>query len=156
MTEIQHISPLFTGFFLYIEPLFAFLGGLQAAFTPTQYLSFFTPLPVPSIPAPFQIPLDQLGACYVLFAWNEAITLRFTKDYRVWQAIIAGIALCDILHLAGAWREMGTAVVLNPSMWRSKDWVNMLLLWPPLAMRLSFVMGFGVEVEKQGFNKKTH
>ena len=148
-----HIPWPYTLFHLYLEPLFAFLGSLQAAFIPTQYLKVFTPRTYPSLSSNaqitrsvFQVPFDQVAACYVLFAWNEAITLRVARnDIRVWKAILGGIAVCDVLHLAGAYRAMGPEVFLNPALWRSEDWVNLLLLWPPLMMRVAFVLEVGVE-----------
>ena len=149
----------YTLFHLYLEPLFAFLGALQAAFLPTQYLRFFTPGRHPALATDtlirhsvFQIPLDQVAACYVLFAWNEAFLLRIARnDIRVWKAVLGGIAVCDVLHLAAAYRAMGPKAFADPGLWRFEDWVNLALLWPPLLLRLAFVLEVGVvrEGEKE-------
>ena len=157
-----HIPWPYTLFYLYLEPLFAFLGSLQAAFIPAQYLTFFTPRTHPLISTNsqithsiFQVPLDQVAACYVLFAWNEAITLRVARnDIRVWKAVLGGIAVCDVLHLAGAYRVMGSEAFVNPILWRSEDWVNMVLLWPPLASRLAFILEVGVKKSAEVGTKK--
>ena len=156
-----HIPWPYTLFFLYLEPLFAFLGALQAAFLPSRYLTFFTPRTHPLISTDaqitdsvFQVPFDQVAACYVLFAWNEAITLRVARnDIRVWKAIVGGIAMCDVLHLGGTYRAMGPEAFLSPALWRSEDWINLLLLWPPLAMRIAFLMEVGVKKGTTGARK---
>ena len=167
-TTTPHIPWPYTLFLLYIEPLAAFLGAIQAAFLPDVYLSFFTADTIPRLTSYatnlspdlttfnhiLQIPLDQLAACYVLFAWNQAITLRIARhDIRVWKTIVLGIALCDVLHLWGAWRMMGEAF-LDMTAWRWQDWVNMAMLWPPLVMRLCFVAGVGLREGQENVKRK--
>ncbi len=52
--------------------------------------------------------------------------------------------MCDILHLAGAYRAMGAERFVSPALWRFEDWVNLALLWPPLLLRIAFVLELGV------------
>ena len=134
----------YTLFHLYIEPTFAFLGSLQASFLPIHYLTFFVQEPITTVSPHLQIALDQVAGCYTLFAFNEAILLRMTDDLRVWKTVLAGIALCDIVHLCGSRRALGPDIFWNPALWTAKDWVNMGLLWIPLAMRICFVLGIGI------------
>ena len=68
--------------------------------------------------------------------------------------MLGGIAVCDVLHLAAAYRAMGPAFA-EPGLWRFEDWVNLLLLWPPLLLRLAFVLEVGVVREgEKGRGKK--
>lgn len=94
----------------------ALIGAYQAAFLPFIYLSTFTSRTVSGLSSdstisssPFQAVFDQTAACYVLFAFNEAVLLRVAgNNVKIWKAVIAGIVLCDILHLCGARRAMGS------------------------------------------------
>ncbi|KAI9663923.1 MAG: hypothetical protein M1821_007414 [Bathelium mastoideum] len=133
--------------FLWFEPAAAFIGALLCHFSPSEFLPAYTDARyTPSN----QIIYDMLGATYVLFAWNEAVVLRFCKDLRVWKAIVLGILVCDILHLCASWAAIGTEAFFNPITWRSGEWVNYTMLYGPAAMRIAFLMevGFSKGVEK--------
>ncbi|KAF2236477.1 hypothetical protein EV356DRAFT_443330 [Viridothelium virens] len=133
---------------LWFEPLAAFNGALLCLFSPSTFLRTFTVLPYV---AASQVIYDQLAACYVLFAWNEAIVLRYSQDLRVWKAIVLGILVCDMVHLYASWHALSTEVFLRPWLWRAEEWVNHALLYGPGAMRVAFLMevGFGKEKKKR-------
>ena len=126
---------------LWFEPFAASNGAFLCLFYPDSFLRTFTTLPY----APdSQVIYDQLAATYVLFAWNEAIVLRFSQDLRVWKAIILGILMCDVVHLYASWHALGTEVFLNPLLWRAEVWINHMLLYGPGAMRIAFLMEIGL------------
>lgn len=133
---------------LWFEPFGALNGALLCLFSPSTFLRTFTVLPYT---ASSQVIYDQLGACYLLFAWIEAIVLRYSQDLRVWKAIILGILVCDVVHLYASWHVLGTEVFLRPWLWRAEEWVNHILIYGPGAMRIAFLMevGFGKTTGKR-------
>ncbi|KAF2196419.1 hypothetical protein GQ43DRAFT_383348 [Delitschia confertaspora ATCC 74209] len=145
-----HIPILYRLLFTYIEPLSALSGALLCHFNPTYFLRTMS---ATAIYAPsHQVIFDQLAATYILFAFNEAVLLRMTNDLKMWKALVMGILLCDVVHLYGSWEVMGAAF-FRPAEWRGEDWMNLLMLYVPVVVRLCFLgeVGFGRE---GGKNKK--
>jgi hypothetical protein len=105
-----------------------------------------TPLATPVADSPhFRVIFDQLAATYFLFAFNEAVVLRLTADVRVWKALLFGIACCDAVHIWGTSQALGGLhVLISPGLWRWQDWVNLLMLYIPISMRLAFCCGVGL------------
>lgn len=129
---------------LYFEPVAALNGALITHFFPHHYLLGMSPTATSSsYNAASQIVYDQLAACYVLFAFNEAVVLRVTSELRVWKAMVLGILLCDLVHLYGSWTVMGTEMFVSPWLWRMEDWVNLAMLYGPGAMRLGLLFEVG-------------
>lgn len=91
-----------------------------------------------------QIVYDQLAATYMLFAFNQAVTLRVVHDVYIWKVLLFGMALSDAAHVYSIWAEIGTEAMLSPGRWRSHDWVTMVSTVGPLIMRLAFVLGVGL------------
>ncbi|KAF4466084.1 hypothetical protein FALBO_7060 [Fusarium albosuccineum] len=134
---------VYRALFLYFEPFAAFGGTLLLHFAPALFLNTMSPT---SKYAPDnQVIYDQLGATYTLFAFNEAVVLRITKDIRVWKAILIGILICDAMHLYGSWVALGGAIFWDPRAWRAEEWVNLGTLWGQAAVRVAFVAGVGLE-----------
>ncbi|KAH7132491.1 hypothetical protein B0J11DRAFT_503660 [Dendryphion nanum] len=142
MSSLPHIPFLYRLFFLYLEPAFALNGAIMCHFSPLSFLRTMSAT-APYIPAT-QVIFDQLAACYVLFAFNEAIVLRVTKDIRVWRAMMLGMVLCDCLHINGSWNVMGWEASTKPWLWRGEDAVNMIILYGFTLLRLAFLGGWGV------------
>lgn len=105
-------------FLLYIEPLSALLGAYYAYFHPYLYLflthaasapqssSSSTPsspissvLAIASVPLATRVALAQLANLYLLFAINEGLVLRATRDVRVWKTLLFGLLVADLGHL---------------------------------------------------------
>ncbi|KAF1949625.1 hypothetical protein CC80DRAFT_257221 [Byssothecium circinans] len=133
---------------LYIEPVMAFNGAVLCIFNPRLFLNTFSPNL--SYAPSNQIVYDQLAATYALFAFNQAIVLRVSKDIRVWKAIVAGILLCDCIHVWAGWKVMVQDGNTMPQGWRPEDWVAVLALAVPMALRSGLL--FGVGVGKTGDN----
>ena len=131
--------------FLYFEPLGAVFGAYVNLTSPSFYLSSLSPHITPATYLPLTRPIyDQIAAHLLLFAWCEGILLRFIPDVRSWKVLFAGILLCDTLHLYGQWRALGTAMFLNPAMWRWQDWINFVTLYGQGALRIAFCAGVGL------------
>jgi hypothetical protein len=97
------ISLLYRIYFLYFEPLAALGGTYLAFFSPQRYLEGTTPLT--ALPANYttispltQMLLTNIGSLYALFAINEGIILRLTKERNVWFAIMGAFCITDICH----------------------------------------------------------
>lgn len=103
-------------FLLYIEPLSALLGAYYAYFHPYLYLylthaasapqsssSSSSPissvLSIATVPLATRVALAQLANLYLLFAINEGLVLRATRDVRVWKALLFGLLIADLGHL---------------------------------------------------------
>ena len=100
-----------------------------------------------------QIIYDQLAATYMLFAFNQAVTLRVVHEVYVWKVLLFGMALCDAATFYSVWAEMGTREMFSLGDWRPKDWVTMVSTVGPFFLRLAFILGVGLGGEKKG--KKT-
>jgi len=135
--------PFFYRFmFLWFEPFWAFNGAIMSALLPELYLK--TMAPHATYNPQYQVLLDQVAALYLLFAFNEAVVLRITGDVKVWKAILAGIVVCDVIHIYGTARALGPTMFLHPITWRSYDWFNIcfLLGMAPVRLGLIFEVGF--------------
>lgn len=96
------ISPLYTLFFLTLEPLTALAGFIAAACYPAHYLHLTSPQTTSAsgpVPPATAITLAQLANLYLLFAINEALVLRATRDVAVWRALLLGLLIADVGHL---------------------------------------------------------
>jgi hypothetical protein len=133
---------------LWFEPLAAANGAFMAAFKSDDFLAVMTPRATPiSLTPQFQIAFEQLAATYFLFAFNEAIVLRLTSELSVWKGMLLGIGCCDAIHIWATGNALGKEVMMNPMLWRAVDWVNLVLLYVPITMRLAFVFGVGIRPE---------
>jgi hypothetical protein len=147
MTE-PHIPAVYTIFLLTIEPLLALSGAYLSLFDPHRFITTFTHDPSPSTPLnspTTRVIYQQVAALLVLFSWTEAVVLRAAgKNLSVWRAVVAGILLCDCLHLWASWEALGPQVFWDPTAWRWEDGVNLSLLWGPVVLRLCFLAGWGI------------
>jgi len=145
---LPHIPLAYRLLLLYVEPVMAFNGALLLLFKPDVFLNTFSP-DLRSSPDS-QIVYDQLGATYILFAFNQAIVLRVARDLRVWKAIVLGILICDAVHFWAGWKVMIQDGNTNPIGWRPEDWVAVLSLIIPGSLRLAFLLGVGIKPNTGG------
>jgi hypothetical protein len=137
-------------FFLYIEPVCALGGTYLCLADPKRFLLGIVPLPAFIAASPLTIsPLIQLlltniGALYALFAMNEAIVLRCTREKTVWYAIIGGMLASDFGHLYAAYAIAPERVAQLVS-WTSDEWINYGTLLFGALMRCAFLFGLGVQ-----------
>ena len=81
--------------------------------------------------------------------------LRSTDDLKVWKIVLAGIVLCDVLHLWGSLEVLGSQGFWDVRKWRWEEWVSLGMLWGPGAMRVMFCAGVGLgEEERDGKMQK--
>ena len=147
-----HIPLVYRAWHLWIEPAMALNGARYLGTQPDTYHEF---MPVTAAWSPkSQIIYDQLAAAYMLFAFNQAVTLRVVHEVFVWKVLLFGMALCDAATYYAIWAEMGTREMLTPGNWRSKDWVTFVSTVGPFFLRLAFVLGVGLGGRKKG-NKTT-
>ncbi|KAJ4416173.1 hypothetical protein N0V82_006933 [Gnomoniopsis sp. IMI 355080] len=146
MSSPSQIAPIYRVWHLYIEPFSAFYGAVLCARSPLLYLSVMSPTANRSHHnSEVQIVFDQLAATYLLFAFNQAVVLRVADgNLRVWRALLAGMLLCDIVHVWGTSKALGPTLYV-PTEWRLYDWVNIVMLIIPVVLRSAFLAGVGVE-----------
>lgn len=131
--------------FLYIEPFSALLGTYINLVSPPTYLLSLSPTATTSTYSSLTYPIyAQLAGHLLLFAWLQAVLLRSTNDLKVWKTVLAGMVLCDLLHLWGSAQVLGWSGFVNPTTWRWEEWVNFVMLYGPGGMRIAFCMGVGL------------
>src|ERR1700761_125702 len=119
-TERQyHFALYYRIFFLYVEPISALLGSFFAG-RPREYLTLLTlnpnPAPLQTLPIQVDIALYQLSNLYLLFALNEHFVLKSTNNPGTWRALLFGLLVADLGHLA-------TNIPLGPdAFWKFWQW----------------------------------
>ena len=133
-------------FFLYIEPVLALGGSYFSVADPERLLLGIVPLPAFIMESPLtitpimQLLLTNIGALYVLFAMNEAIVLRCTREKSVWVAIIAGLLVSDFGHLYAAY-AIAPERALQLVNWSSDEWINVRLFFTEIRIFCCRVSG---------------
>ncbi|TLS29221.1 hypothetical protein PpBr36_01696 [Pyricularia pennisetigena] len=150
MSSVQRIPTLYRIMLSWVEPAFCASGTVLATFDPTRYIDTMT-TNFAYDPPVHRILLDQIGAVYLLMAFNSAVVLRVTDDLRVWKAVMGGIWVSDMLHIWATVKELGVDVILNPLSWRAVDWINLGILVGMMLLRIAFI--FEVGFEKQSKRK---
>jgi len=158
---ITRIALIYRIWFLYFEPVAALGGTYLCLFDSDRFLSGTMPLPAylsaaaspppnspnsPNVSVPItpllRLLLTNIGALYLLFAINEGIVLRLTKEKGVWFGIIGAMLASDVGHLYGVYAIAPERVwaVLG---WNSDEWVNYGTLIFGALLRAAFLLGIG-------------
>jgi len=105
---------------LWLEPAMALNGARYLWSMPDVYHMY---MPATSAwNSKSQIVYDQLAATYLMFAFNQAVTLRAVHDVHIWKVLLFGMALCDAGHIYSVWAELGTEM-FSLNSWRFPyDW----------------------------------
>jgi hypothetical protein len=134
-------------FFLYVEPVSTIVGAYYAQFQPVQYLQLTDDSSAPSteaaLPAATRVALSQLANLYFLFALNEGLVLRATRDVRVWRTLLFGLLLADFGHLYTV-RTLGHEVYWQFWNWNAIDWGNVAFVYLGALTRIFFLCGLGL------------
>ncbi len=148
---INNLHPLYTIYFLYLEPFFALGGTYLSIWNPERLLKGIVPLPAyttfaTSAPDPVSpvitLLLTNIGSLYFLFALNEALLLRISKEKKVWLTVVAGMLMSDTGHLYATWK-IDPERALQLLAWTSDEWINYGTLVLGMLLRLAFVAGIG-------------
>jgi hypothetical protein len=144
---ITRISLLYRIWFLYAEPIMAVAGTYLCIYQPERMLIGTVPTPALNPTALAITPLTQMlltniGALYVLFAINEGIVLRLTKEKDVWLAVIAAMLVSDIGHLYAVY-AIAPERMWELGGWNSDEWINYGTLWGGALLRTCFLVGIG-------------
>ena len=150
--EERRIPLLYRLFFLCIEPVSALFGAYFSFFDQPTYLflTHFPSAPHDSIPVSTQIVLSQLSNLYLLFAINEAVVLRSTKDLRVWKAVLFGLLVADFGHLWSV-NVLGWDIYWKFERWNAIDWGNIGFVYVGALMRSCFLLGVGLKTPGRQF-----
>lgn len=142
--DLSAIPLAYRLFFLYLEPLAAFVGAGFAAGLPAQYLAYLSPpsdSPSPSpLPTGTLVAVYQLANLFIFCALGEALILRSTASRRTWRAMLGALLVADVGHL-------GTMLPLA----LEKGWLatfaggDMAFVYAAAAMRVAFLMGVGMK-----------
>jgi hypothetical protein len=146
--QITRISIFYRIYFLYFEPIAALGGTYLCLFDPTRFLkgtmslrafTSFQPIELSPI---ITMLLTNIGSLYVLFAINEGLVLRATRERKVWTLILAAMLAADSGHLYAAW-AIDPERVWQVVAWNSDEWVNYGTLALGAALRVAFLLGVG-------------
>jgi hypothetical protein len=142
-------------FFLYLEPISTILGAYYAHVQPSTYLQLTHSASAlgedAALPLSTNVVLSQLANLYFLFALNEGLVLRATRDIRVWRALLFGLLVADFGHLYSVY-PLGIDKSWRFWIWNAMDWGNIGFVYAGAAMRISFLLGFGLP-ERRGGDK---
>jgi hypothetical protein len=100
--------------------------------------------------------LAQLANLYLLFAINEGLVLRCTRDVHVWRTLLFGLLLADFGHLYSV-RDLGLHKYWQVWEWNAMDGGNIGFVYLGAIMRLCFLSDVGVStstVVKKGLSAK--
>lgn len=147
-TSMSDIPLVYRIYFQTIEPVCAVSGAYLAHFEPKRFLEFTAPpsmlAKTAAISPLTQLQLSQMAGCYVLFALNLAVLLRYTSDVNIWRIIVLGCLLSDFAHLYAAWGAFGTTMFWAVHTWRSENWGNIGTLYLGAFLRMAFLYGVGM------------
>jgi hypothetical protein len=134
-------------FFLWVEPASAIVGAYFAQFQPVKYLQLTHAASAPlfdnDLPVATQVSLSQLANLYLLFAINESLVLRSTRDLRVWRTVLLGLLIADFGHLLTV-SPLGIEKFYDFWNWNAIDWGNVGFVYLGAIMRVSFLCGVGL------------
>jgi hypothetical protein len=137
---------LYRTFFLFIEPISALAGAYAAHFRPQAYLSLThaasSPIHRP-VPVSTTIVLSQLANLYLLFALNEALVLRSTRDIRVWKTVLFVLLVADFGHLWSV-SPLGWEKYVDVMGWNAMDWGNLGFVYLGASLRIAFLADVGL------------
>lgn len=144
---LTHIPLAYTLFFLHIEPISALVGAYFAYYQSSHYLYLTHAPSAPSTPTPPKgttIALAQLANLYLLFALNEALVLRASRERAVWRTLLFGLLVADLGHLWSV-SGLGWRVYVEWWDWNEMMWGNIGFVYAGAAMRMAFLMGVGLD-----------
>jgi hypothetical protein len=140
-------------FFLYLEPISTILGAYFAHFQPSIYLQLTHAASAPGEDAALllstKVVLSQLANLYFLFALNEGLVLRATRDIRVWRTLLFGLLVADFGHLYSVY-PLGIDRYWRFWTWNAMDWANIAFVYFGAIMRISFLLGLGLPGWRSG------
>ncbi|KAK2625999.1 hypothetical protein QTJ16_004261 [Diplocarpon rosae] len=170
-SQLTHISLLYRLYFLCFEPIGALAGTYLCLFDPQRFLAGTVPLPAylasssssspvtkswppqeVGIPGPrtvdlsplLRMALTNIASLYVLFAVNEGLLLRLTREKRVWCTVIVAMVCADVGHIYAAWAISPERLAAGKlGSWTSDEWINYGTLFAGLGLRIAFLLGFG-------------
>ncbi|KAG9245193.1 hypothetical protein BJ878DRAFT_31602 [Calycina marina] len=141
------LPPLYTWFFLFVEPISALVGAYFAHFKQEDYLQMtHAASATGAISQSTSIVLSQLANLYLLFAINEALVLRSTPDLRVWKTVLIGLLIADFGHLYSV-KSLGLGLYLQPWSWNAMHWGNIGFVYAG-ASRIAFLSGLGINSKR--------
>ncbi|CAD6444821.1 93d2f26b-d79e-4af5-bbea-ef11d8589854-CDS [Sclerotinia trifoliorum] len=87
---------------------------------------------------------------YILLAINEALVLRLTRDYSVWEAVVFAMLVRDMGHLWGVYL-VDPVGSLDVAVWTTKQSINNGILAFGFILRLDscwdLEMGIGEKID---------
>lgn len=126
----------YRAFFLYIEPVATAVGAYYAALSQDEYMHLTLPSTLGGkVSTRESIILYQLANLYLVFALNEALVLRATKDVHVWKVFLLGLLIADFGHLASV-SQVGVEVYWRFWEWNKMYWGNLGFVYIGATMRI--------------------
>lgn len=154
--QLPPIAAIYRIYFRTIEPLCALGGTYLTLFQPARFLGATTPATIfkdiyrtPALQAEVaqqpvtQVLLANIGSLYVLFAINELLVLRVTRELAVWRGVVLAMVCADLGHLWGVYAGGGFEAGWIQR-WDGEEWFNVGTLAFGLVLRIAFLLGLGV------------
>jgi hypothetical protein len=134
------------------EPFMAFAGALQIHFDAPSYLSIANPN-VTYDPSLQPLMSSILGG-WLIIVFNDVITLRvYSRDVTLWRYILSAHLLSDMAYCYAICQDIGVARFFNPLVWNSMDWFMMVMTIPPMVLKVTYILGVGVDFSRRERDK---
>lgn len=141
----QSRIPLFYRiFFTWIDPAIS-IPSIWAHFaSPDFILDAYIPKAMSVRNPDHDMLFFHLAGSFMTISVMSAVLLRYTSDLGVWKIVQFGIILYDFEICYSTWYFLGKQGRLNPAVWRSEDWGNLVFMAVIVAVRLAFLTGVGL------------
>lgn len=139
--------------FNYIEPSLAVLGALANFVFPEENINSQTPFAgrhyshAATALAPLAV---QISGGWLLLAFHDLVTLRYTRDVNIWRLVLAGGLISDVIYTYSLWMDpannrwtifaSGTSIFLH------------VTTVCPMLLKVAFLLGVGLDT---GSKKKS-
>ena len=139
--------------FNFLEPFLAFAGALQIYFDAPTYLSIVHP-DTTYYPSLQPLMTSILGG-WLIIVFYDAVTLRvLNRDVKLWRYILSAHLLSDIAYAFAVCEGIGAARFFNPMAWNSMDWFTIGTTIPPMVLKITFILGMGIDFADIDSGKK--
>jgi hypothetical protein len=140
--------------FNYLEPIMASLGALQALFKPRDLILLATPnVPYTSATQPL---LTQLAGGWFLLVFHDIVTLRLTRDLRIWRAVLGASLISDIFYTLSMVQDKGATEFFSLLGWKGTDLASFVMTLIPMLFKVGFLLGIHLARSDAGkLNHKT-
>lgn len=139
----------------WLEPMLAFGGVIQVLTDPLSYLSIANPNAHAHYNPALHPIFTQIAGGWMIIVFNDVVTLRvFSRDVKVWSFVLGAHLVSDIIYTYALYEDLGFERFFNVMVWNFNDWLTIATTIPPMLLKVTFLMGIGVNKTATASGKK--